>query len=153
LKNSIKVRNLIFKVILPLSVSIIIYLLFRPLTLKGYNLIDTQIIIQLREFRYYLNDIISIIPKWVIYCLPDGLWIYSFTSAMILIFEKKPHQLIFISLPILMAYIHELCQLFLINYGTFDSFDLLTYCVFYFFSIFSFYSPKNYLALFKKKHL
>ncbi len=153
MKNSIKVRNLIFKVILPLSVSIIIYLLFRPLTLKGYNLVDPQIIIQLREFRFYINNIIQISPKWVIYSLPDGLWIYSFTSTMILIFGKKPHQLIFVSVPILIAYIHELCQLFLINYGTFDSLDLLTYCVFYFLSIFSFYSPKNYLALFKKNHL
>ena len=153
MKNSIKVRNLIFKVILPLSVTIIIYLLFRPLTLKGYNLVGPQIIKPLREFRYYINDIIPILPKWVIYSLPDGLWVYSFTSAMILIFEKKPHQLLFVSVPILMAYIHELCQLFLINYGTFDSFDLLTYSVFYFFSIFSFYSPKNYLALYKKNHL
>jgi hypothetical protein len=122
--------------------------------LKGYNLVDPQIIEQLKELRSYIHEVLPTLPKWVIYGLPDGLWIYSFTSSLFFIFEKTPRMLLlFTSIPILMACIHELGQLFLINYGTFDIFDILTYIIFYFFSIFSFYSPKNYLALFKIKHL
>lgn len=144
-------RKLVFKVILPLILSITIYLLFRPITLKGYNLLNPLLIKQLIGLRSHFFNFSSILPNWVIYSLPDGLWIYSFTNAMLLLFDNKSLKILFASVPIIMAYMHELCQLVLSNYGTFDVNDLILYSFFYLIAISSDYITKILLILKKNK--
>jgi hypothetical protein len=48
---------------------------------------------------------------------------------------------------------HELCQLLLSNYGTFDVNDLFLYSFFYLIAIFSDYFTKNLFIFVKSKEL
>ena len=153
MKQPKRLRIFVLRVVFPLIIGVIIYLLFRPLTLKGYDVFNLQIIGWIKEIQENYINLRDIIPIWIIYTLPDGLWIFSFTSAMLLLVENKKQQVVFSIIPIAMAVFHELSQLMIHNYGTFDLLDLITYFVFYFFSIFSFYSPKNFITLLKINQL
>ncbi len=69
------------------------------------------------------------LPNWLLYSLPDGLWVFSYISLMLLIWKNKINQenIVYIfSLP-LIAILSEIGQLFKIVPGTFDTIDILFY--------------------------
>lgn len=100
----------------------VIYLFFRSSHLKMFGwmansgvkpFIDT---IRLKLFSYQMC-----LPKWLIFSLPDGLWVYSFTSS-ILIFWKG--ELTFWAyIPLMIGAGSEIGQWFHLFPGTFDFLD------------------------------
>lgn len=81
-----------------------------------------------------LSNIISIAREWVanfnlfdwvLYSLPDGLWVYSFTSCLIILWnENKGYQFLFLFIPVLLGPGVEILQFFKLFKGTFDMIDL-----------------------------
>ena len=69
-------------------------------------------------------------PNWFIFSLPDALWIYSFSMAMLYIWngEVNKRSLFWIIIASILGIFGELAQLFGLV-GTFDLMDLLL-CVF-----------------------
>jgi len=91
-----------------------------------FNWFDTIGILDfIQTFRNYFIGIKEIVPIWVNYSLPDALWVYSFTST-ILLFESNWKVLKFwLLVPFLFGPLIEIFQLFRLFPGTFDPSDLL----------------------------
>lgn len=97
------------------SQSLILFTWFDKISISGFtNLI--------RDFLYPLN---SILPDWVIYSLPDGLWVYSFTSFLIIIWNNKYESVKYwMIMPFTTLLLIELLQLAKMLTGTCDIADI-----------------------------
>jgi len=117
-------------VLLPIVTGGFIYILFRSDELLMFRWFKTigigRLIGTLRNIDFIKS---AIIPGWIRYSLPDGLWIFSYVSLMFLIWGNKISKTsaiwIFI-LPVI-AVLSEFGQLFKVVPGTFDYYDLATY--------------------------
>lgn len=79
-----KNRKKFFWVVTPLLVGVFIYIFFRSRHLFYYNFFRMIDIDQdIREYRVLLWKYRKSIPNWIIYSLPDGLWIFSFGMAFL----------------------------------------------------------------------
>ena len=76
-------------VFLPLLLGVIIYLLYRSKNLFYYNFIH---FLNINGYVLFAREVATLyrklFPTWVIYSLPDGLWLFS-TGAVFLIARKK----------------------------------------------------------------
>jgi hypothetical protein len=87
----------------------------------------------IRTYAYVLK---SEIPSWVYFSLPDGLWAYSFSSAILIHYNNDRKQANFwLKVPFFLAVMLEIFQSFQWFPGTFDFLDLL-------FSIIGFFLSK-----------
>ncbi len=122
--NHTKMRTVIFASLIFLS-GAMIYILFRPTHLLMFNWLD---IIGLMDFVNSIRPNSSVIPEWVIYSLPDGLWLFSYCIFIGCIwnFELKRCFCVLMVLPIY-AMTHEIMQKVRIVSGTFDWIDLAAY--------------------------
>ncbi len=117
-------------VLQPILLGGLIYMLFRSDTLlmfRWFRIIKIGKIVQFLRSTNFIKSII--LPDWVKYSLPDGLWIFSYVSLMILIWDYKISRISIrwiLVLPII-AVLSEFGQLFKIVPGTFDIMDLITY--------------------------
>ena len=113
----------------PLLFGGILYILFRSTELrmfKWFSIIEIDNIIYLARTEFY--QIRNILPDWVYYSLPDGLWVYSFTSALIIYWHNDVNNVKFwLIIPFVTGIITELLQGFNMFPGTFDFIDL-TFC-------------------------
>lgn len=102
-------------IILPLIISLIIYTFFR-----SENIIINQIIYDFypKPHHFTLN-----ISNFLIYNLPQGLWVFSATLISKNLYIKK-FNLAF--LPLIFSFYIETIQYFHLTNGTFDSWDLIT---------------------------
>lgn len=122
-KNKI-LKYLIF-VLLPLILGIIIYLLFRPLTLNIFSIIKlNNVKNELLNIRQSLN---IKLPKIIVYSIPHGLWSYSFLCASYFIWNnrKSANSIFWLVLSILICLFSEVGQLFHFISGVFDINDLI----------------------------
>lgn len=78
----------------------------------------------IREF--FKNHQVS---EWVKFNLPDLLWVFGFTSVMIIIWEgyKSRTKIFYISTPFFIGIASELIQFYKHEYGTFDINDIVCY--------------------------
>lgn len=111
----------IIHVMIPLITGGCIYIFFRSLDLRmfeWFNIIGiTEVIF---NFRDIVQSNINLRP-WMIFSLPDGLWTYSFTSSMILVWRNNDkYSKIFICSPLVISILFEFLQYFEIINGTFD---------------------------------
>lgn len=68
------------------------------------------------------------LPHWLVYSLPDGLWVYALTALMILLWRgvhSLPLKISWLSLGLLLGAGSELGQLAGVLPGAFDPVDLL----------------------------
>lgn len=127
------------KVILPITIGCSIYTCYRPTSLRIYNWYK---FIGLEDKILYLRatsaPLKQYLPDWVIYCLPNGLWVYAYTAYMLLVWRRGstaklnsvwPH------LGIMLGLASEIFQIFGVIHGTFDIFDCSTYILFYFIAL------------------
>jgi hypothetical protein len=126
--NKKKVREF-FKqlliVLVPLLLGSIIYIFCRE---PNFNLVNW---FGLNEILKDLN-VRANLPNWVIYNLPDGLWVFAFTYLVLFIFGFKFRKgFIFLTLfsPIIISLISEIGQLYDFMQGTFDLLDVLFYLI------------------------
>ncbi len=80
--------KILFTVLLPLFSGGMIYIFFRTNRLLMFRWFENiglgKIINTVRESSGHGN-----LPGWIIYSLPDALWIFSFTSFMLIIWQHK----------------------------------------------------------------
>lgn len=100
-----------------------IYILFRSTHLLIFNWIDK---IGLMNFVYCIRPNLTDVPKWVIYSLPDGLWMFSYCLFIghIWNYNLKRSFFFLILLPIY-AISNEIMQYFHFISGTFDLMDMI----------------------------
>ena len=122
-----KYNKTIIHVVFPMIIGGFLYILFRGKNLLLFSWFKSlgfdRLINHAREIFYL--DIHP--PKWLVYSLPDGIWIYSLTSLMLIIWYKdsnKTKYLWFLIGPVL-GISAELGQLINIVPGTFDNTDLI----------------------------
>lgn len=125
-KNDIK--NIGILGITPIVFGAFIYLISRPKTIllfEWIRIIKLETLSnKIREFftEYYL-------PNWVKYNLPDLLWVFGFTSVMLIIWNgiEARFKSFYIFLPLFIGVMSEILQYFNPKYGTFDLLDIIFY--------------------------
>lgn len=126
----LKKRQLIIGHFLTLLLGGMIYISFRSATLKMFDWFDTiNLLDTISNFRVFTLPFSVDLPNWFLYSLPDGLWLFSYLSLLLFIWNNKiskqnMHWLLL--LPIL-AISSEIGQFFGIVPGTFDIIDLIFY--------------------------
>lgn len=119
-------KLLIIHVICPLIIGGLIYISFRSSSLRlfywfemiGLNNITSFI----RNVTYPLKNYL---PSWTYFSLPDGLWVYSFTSALLILWDNQLKIAKFwLLIPLFTGAIIEVAQGLKIFRGTFDVLDL-----------------------------
>lgn len=115
--------------LIPILSGGLIYVLFRSQSLIMFSWINTIGFNELVNLlRAYTNANEVIMPDWFIYSFPDALWIYSFTSALIIVSGCKWSEYkVWLLLPIGLGFGIELLQYFNLFNGTFDTADLYSY--------------------------
>lgn len=89
---------------------------FEMIGMSQYKIVtlDTQ-----NPFNYFL-----------IYCLPDALWYISLLLVQTLFFEEKGRiNRLLIGIAIILPFLWEIGQYLGFISGTFDWYDILTYCI------------------------
>lgn len=108
----------------------LIYILFRTSSLKMFNWYNKMGFSNLIDnLRDYANPIVNDIPNWFLYSLPDGLWIFSYISLMLFIWQNSVSikNIFWILIIPTLAISSEIGQLLGFVSGTFDFADLLLY--------------------------
>ncbi len=117
-------------VLFPIIMGGLIYVLFRSdklLMFRWFKIIGiNQLVIFLRNTAFIKA---TIVPNWIKYSLPDGLWVFSYVSLMILIWgcEISKTTAFWIFIIPAIAILSEFGQLFKIVPGTFDFNDIAVY--------------------------
>ena len=117
---------------LTLLVGGMIYLLFRSDSLIMFKWFASA---SLDNPIEYLREITLIyrqyLPNWFLFSLPDGLWVFSYVSLTLLIWNNNINKRNFFwvfSIPFI-AISSEVGQLYNIVPGTFDNKDLIFYII------------------------
>jgi hypothetical protein len=129
-------RKIILNIIIPIIIGSLIYILFRSKSILIFNyfkVLQLDLIIdswRLKIKMYKPYD-------WIVFCLPGGLWMYSYIYAIGLswknIIDKK--NIIWYILPLFLAVSSEFCQYYKFIKGTFDWQDVATYTLFTVFAL------------------
>lgn len=131
--TTIKRKTYILFSVLLILIGELIYIIYRPLTLYMFRafeqigLLDN--IIFFRASRLFPP--IGTVPEWVVYSLPDGMWLLSYMFAMEFIWNNdgKFIKLLFIWIMPIAIIIHEFFQLMRLANGTWDINDLTSYII------------------------
>ena len=120
-------KLIVLHVIIPILFGGMIYIAFRSKSLKMFNWFDIIGLESVIDFvRQNLIPFQNQFPTWFFNSLPDGLWVYAFTSALLIIwnnnFQEVKYWLLF---PIVLGAGVEIAQGFRLFTGTFDIVDLL----------------------------
>lgn len=121
-------KKLVFiHVIIPLLFGGLIYISFRSLSLRMFNWFEwSKIDILTTLIRTTIHPSKSQYPSWFYFSLPDALWVYSFSSALLILWKdqfKKGKYWLFI--PLLLGSVVEVAQGLKLFPGTFDILDLI----------------------------
>lgn len=140
-------KKILIHVISPLITGGLLYVLFRSTTLRMFHWFE---FLGLKScvsiLRQYVNPIKSSIPSWVYFSLPDGLWVYSFTSIILIIWHSK--ITLWVLIPFSSGVIVEILQKYFIT-GTFDWLDFIFSIIGFFLSIFILNkNKKNHVQVF-----
>lgn len=108
----------------------LIYVLFRSPSILMFEWFD-QINLSkyVLELRSHIDSYSLILPNWFLYSLPDGLWLFSCVSLLLIIWDNKVSKknIFWILLLPIIAVSSELAQFMEIIPGTFDILDLIFY--------------------------
>ena len=108
-----KIIDILINIIIPLASSVIIYYFCRRHSIYFLNYFD--------EIFNLSEQSKIVLPNWIIYNLPDGLWNFAFTSTIVIIWNRdlKVENLLWVLLPVLVAIFLE------IYLGTYDKIDMI----------------------------
>lgn len=143
-------KQIVLGVVGPLILGGILYLLFRPMTIIPFSLTGQHKFQESIEVLRNSSLVIPMrIPPWVIYNLPDGLWSFAFTTAMLQHWKNKIDSVsIFwiVLTPVVGISIECFQKLNLIK-GTFDIADIISVLIGFFLSISIFIRNPKYSIL------
>jgi hypothetical protein len=121
LKNS-NINLILFHVISPLTAGGLIYIVFRTKSLRMFSWFESiGINTQISFLREYFSPLKYWLPSWVYFSLPDGLWVYSFTSIILILWAGKIN--FWLIIPFSFGILIEILQGLSFK-GTFDYLDL-----------------------------
>ena len=112
-------------VALPIAIGAAIYLFFRTTSLLVFEWLRAVSLFELTLTARGLLSGISL-PNWLLYSLPDGLWVYAVTSWMILIWDRNP-PLPWLFVGVALGVGGEFGQAIAIVPGTYQHLDMLFY--------------------------
>jgi len=144
-----KVKYILWHVMLPLFVGGFIYLVFRDTSLLLFDWLEVLGLKGLLfKARRLLKPLQKFIPDFFIYSLPDGLWVYAITANMTLIWRNVfnsiwPHFGLLLGIGI------EILQSQSFIPGVYDNMDIILCVIMYGLAIFNlsqmnFSTIKNY---------
>lgn len=117
-----RIKTYLIHVFMPLLLGGLLYIAYRSKSLRMFYWFEliglNSPISNLRDNLYALKQYI---PPWVYFSLPDGLWVYSFTSSILILWKKNNYWILF---PIITGIMVEVLQGFSLFPGTFDYLDL-----------------------------
>jgi hypothetical protein len=114
----------------PLLIGGFIYILFRSDVLLMFEWLEKlNIIDEIYSIRKNTLPLKSKLPNWFLFSLPDGLWIFSYVSLILLVWDNKLNNSSIFWILIIpgLAVLSEILQFFDICSGTFDVMDLIFY--------------------------
>jgi len=119
-------KSLLLHMVLPLLAGSVLYIGFRSEDLRMFRWFETIGIIKpILDFRAVINPYESNLPDWVYYSLPDGLWVYAFASAYLILWRNDLRAVrLWLLFPLVFGCLAELAQGMGILRGTFDLTDL-----------------------------
>lgn len=123
-----RTKNIINFVLVPILVGCLIYIVSRPKSLKMFKWFEKLNIDKCTNS--IRNEFIEIdYPYWIKYNLPDFLWVFSFTSLLLIIWNNKIviENISYIVFPVFVGILSEIGQLIGLINGTFDIIDILFY--------------------------
>jgi len=114
-------------IVLPIIIGGFIYVAWRKETLLMFSwlrYLGLEVIVL--HFRIYMNQFHGQVPKFILYCLPDGLWVYSLTFFMGWLWKdgSKRALIFWLGIGPVLGIGGELGQLFGLVQGHFDFLDL-----------------------------
>lgn len=123
-------RQLLLGYLLTIIIGGMIYIAFRAETLVIFKWLSkisiTEPVKLLRQTTFSFKNIL---PNWFVFSLPDGLWLFSYVTLLLYLWDNeisKQNILWMIIIP-LIAIFSELGQLLNFISGTFDPVDLTFY--------------------------
>lgn len=118
--------KIIYNVLLPLLLGAFLYISFRSTTIRMFDWFEFIGIEQFTNLiRISFHPIKSSLPTWIYYSLPDGLWMYSFSSVYLLIWRKEiGNGKYWLLIPLITGCLFEILQGLKLFEGTFDPIDL-----------------------------
>jgi len=119
-------RRITASVTVPLLVGGLIYILWRTDSLLMFHWFDSIGIDNTIKVARGFTGIFNL-PQWIIFSLPDALWVFAFTNMMIIIWNHEISRQSFfwiISAPFIGIF-SEIGQALGFVPGTYDSVDLL----------------------------
>lgn len=123
-------KQLLFSSYIILTIGCLTYVLFRSDSLRMYFRFNKLFCLQaIKSIREFTMEFVDVIPDWMLYSLPDGLWLSSCISLILIIWKNKitKGSLFWVfSMPII-AFLSEIGQFFNIIPGTFDWMDVAMY--------------------------
>jgi len=106
-----------------------IYILFRPTSLLLFHWINYfGFMDKIFILRSYFASVKDIIPPYLIYSVPFGLWVVSYMIFIKIIWRKNKsyiYDILFWCIPII-SFTSEIMQCFHLIPGTFDLIDMIT---------------------------
>ncbi len=126
-----KLRTQLFLAhIISLFIGGMIYLLFRTeklLMFKWFNALGAEGI--LKKIRFISLEYRTSLPNWFLYSMPDGLYVFSYVSLMLAVWNMKftaTSLFWMLNIPLIII-ISEIGQWMQIVPGTYDTTDLIFY--------------------------
>ncbi len=130
LKNFLLHISIWIKPLIYLGSGGLLYILFRSEYLMVNRwVLNNQFGTVLKIIRVHSFKLLESIPKWIVYSLPDALWLMAFGLFLQIIWmdATKGIRIIWTVVPCSIAFLWELFQATHIVNGTFDLVDLLIY--------------------------
>ncbi|OXA79129.1 hypothetical protein SAMN05444397_102370 [Flavobacterium aquidurense] len=125
-----KVKQLYIGHIFTLCSGSLIYILFRTPSLRMFFWFEKLHFLDfIKSLRSFTITNVNNFPDFVLYSLPDGLWVFSYVSFILYQWENKikSENLVWIFIIPIISITSELGQIIKIVPGTFDITDLLMY--------------------------
>ena len=120
----------VFWALIILLVGGMVYLLFRSTSLPMFDWVRNADMMNSIE---KLGFNICLIPAWMIYILPDGLWMFSYCLIIGSIWDFRISRCWFmLTLLLFVAIIFEFLQYIHVIPGTFDNLDIIAYTIAFF---------------------
>ena len=121
-----KFKLAILHCLIPLLLGGLLYILFRSTELRMFNWFSSFGISNvILKARAYFFEIKIHLPSWIYYSLPDGLWVYALTSALLILWNNdKRKAIVWLIVPFSTGILVEILQGLSLFRGTFDILDL-----------------------------
>jgi len=115
---NLSISPIFLHIIIPISIGLFIYMFYR-----GIPIIDPTGVF----FPIFNNNL----PEWLLYNLPDGLWLYSllFCISHIWLYDNSVYHFSWLLLTVTLCFTLEFFQQWEIIQGTFDWNDIISYII------------------------